>query len=732
MSNPSQSSNGARDQGSANVTSTNVVERGAPGGGRSLAYLSEIPIDRVKGLGGPRHGGNLKKAGIISVMDLLFHFPRRTIDRTRKPPFAEIPLDEEVTAIGTVTRVSLRRPRAKLSIVEVTLTDGVSFLTVAFFNQPWLAKQLPEGTEVAISGVVDRVRGRLQMKPKAVDVLSETAEALVTGRVVPVYGSINKVGQATLRRAMHNALKRARPISDPVPERVLECLNLISRDQAFADIHFPAEQADEIPARRRLAFDELYRLELALAIRKHQQLSKLKGVRHDLNAGLVDSFLESLPYSLTGAQVRAIEEIQGDMASSHPMHRLLQGEVGSGKTIVALAALLTAVQSGFQGAVMAPTEVLAEQHYFGMKPLCDEVGVRMGLLTGSVADRTATLSDIAGGRLDIVVGTHALIQEGVQFENLAMAVIDEQHRFGVHQRVQLREKGDETDPDLLIMTATPIPRTLAMTAYGDLDVTEIDEMPPGRSPVETSVIPSADEQLAWAAIEEEVAAGRQAFVVCPLVEDSDSVEAASAVAEHARLSEIFADLEVGLLHGQMPSAEKQEVMAKMRSGTLDVLVATTVIEVGIDIQNVTLMVIEDAQRFGLSQLHQLRGRVGRGSWPGRCIAISDAQWKLDSKGAIANPDGKARMEAFSDSTDGFLLAEADLRIRRQGTVLGARQSGVPDLKLANILDDRDLLEAARQEAFALVEHDPELEDHPELRAELRAVLGDAAEFLLHS
>ncbi len=719
----------------AQVLAASSVESGTSEGpaerGRTLAYLSRIPVERVKGLGG-KYGGMLKKGGIVSVMDLLFHFPRRTIDRTLKPPFSEIPLGEEVTAIGTVTRVSTRRPRAKLTIIEVTLTDGNSPLIVTFFNQPWLARQLPEGTEVAISGVVDRVRGRLQMKPKAVDVLSGSTEALVTGRVVPVYATVNKVGQAMLRRAIHNALQRSRPIADPVPERILEALDLISRDQAFADIHFPEEKIDEGPARRRLAFDELYRLELALAIRKHQQLARSQGVQHDVTAGLVQAFLESLPYQLTGAQENAISEIQADMASSHPMHRLLQGEVGSGKTVVALAALLTAVQSGFQGAVMAPTEVLAEQHYLGMKPLCDEVGVRMGLLTGSTADRESVLSDIAGGRLDIVVGTHALIQQGVHFSSLAMAVIDEQHRFGVHQRVQLREKGEDTDPDLLIMTATPIPRTLAMTAYGDLDVTELDEMPPGRSPVETSVLPLADENVAWAAVEEEVAAGRQAFVVCPLVDDSETVEAASAVAEHARLSRIFAGLEVGLLHGQLPSVEKERVMERMRAGEIDVLVATTVIEVGIDIPNATLMVIEDAQRFGLSQLHQLRGRVGRGEWPGRCIAISDAPWKLTDKGVVANPDGKARLEVYASSTDGFVLAEADLRIRKQGTVLGERQSGVPDLKLANILDDHDILAAARQEAFALVEIDPDLAHHQELREDLRVVLGDSGEFLLHS
>ncbi len=698
---------------------------------RSLAYLAQIPVERVKGLGGAKTGGQLKKAGVTSVMDLLFQFPRRTIDRTRTPPFAQMPLGEEVTAIGTVVSVQVKRPK-RLTIVEVTITDGVSTLIVPFFNQPFRARQLAEGTEAAVSGVVERVRGRLQMRPKAVDVIGGSGEPLTTGRVVPVYSSINKVGSAILRRAMHNALRRSRPIADPVPDELLESLDLISRDQAFADIHFPEEKVDEIPARRRLAFDELFRLELALAIRKQQQLAQARGVAHDVSAGLVNAFIDSLPYPLTAAQQRAITEIQADLEGDHPMHRLLQGEVGSGKTVVALAALLTAVQGGYQGAVMAPTEVLAEQHFLGMRPLCENVGVRMGLLTGSSTDREETLADIAGGQIDVVVGTHALIQEGVEFSTLAMAVIDEQHRFGVHQRLQLREKGSEADPDVLIMTATPIPRTLAMTAYGDLDVTELDEMPPGRTPVKTTMLPTADEQEAWASVEAELAAGRQAFVVCPLVDDTEAVNANSAIAEHARLSQVFEGRNVGLLHGQLPSAQKEEIMAEMRSGAIDVLVATTVIEVGIDIPNATVMVIEDAQRFGLSQLHQLRGRVGRGEWPGTCIALTDAPWKRDEKGNIANPDGKARIEAFVGSTDGFVLAEADLRIRKQGTVLGARQSGMPDLKLANILDDHDLLVVARREAFAMVAADPGLQRHSELRDELRAVLGDAAEFLLHS
>jgi ATP-dependent DNA helicase RecG len=434
--------------------------------------------------------------------------------------------------------------------------------------------------------------------------------------------------------------------------------------------------------------------------------------------------VESLPYTLTNAQRRAIDEIQADMASPHPMHRLLQGEVGSGKTVVAMAALLTGVQGGYQGAVMAPTEVLAEQHHLGLAPLAELVGVRMALLTGSSADRAAVIRAVADGTVDVVVGTHALIQEGVFFARLGVAVVDEQHRFGVHQRVSLRDKAAGPQPDLLIMTATPIPRTLSMTLYGDLDVSMLDELPAGRKETRTMAVGNSDLELApvYDLVRREAAAGRQAFVVCPLVEDSDKLQAASATAEFERLQRVFPDLGLGLLHGQMRSADKEEVMARMRAGEVDVLVATTVIEVGIDVPNATVMVIEDADRFGLSQLHQLRGRVGRGEHPSTCVLVAGE----------TTAEGEQRIAAMLETTDGFRLAEEDLRIRGQGTVFGARQAGMPDLKLADVLEDMDTLLAARREAFALVADDPSLQAHPEIAEELQALLGDEVEWLLIS
>ena len=716
----------------------------------SLSRLAAVDVGEVKGLGGKR-SESLKKAGVSSVADLLHHVPRRYIDRSLRAPIAKVPIGQEVTILGEVVSVRDRRPRRNLHIIEAVIQDESAKIKAVWFNQSFRLRQLQAATEVALSGQVEAFRGSLQMKSPEVDVLSNKTEGLTVGRVVPVHGTVGGVGPGYLRRAIHNALLRSQPIEDPVPTELKAANGLMERDAAFSAIHFPEEIDHVPPARKRLVYDELFRLELALAMQKRHQMATSSGIAHEIEGELVDRFIDGLPYELTSAQTRVLGEIEEDLKATHPMHRLLQGEVGSGKTVVAVATLLRGVEGGWQGALMAPTEVLAEQHYLGVRGLLADAGlspglgshlgmdslfegggpaVHVALLTGSTAvtnynsdiTRQELGNDIAAGQVDLVVGTHALIQEGVEFSRLGVAVIDEQHRFGVAQRVQLREKAGEAEPDLLIMTATPIPRTLSMTLYGDLDVSIVDEMPPGRTPVETKSISKLDEAKAWEVIQFEVEKGRQAFVVCPLVDDSPKVEAASATAEHERLSHLMPDLRVGLIHGQMKSADKEATMAAYRSGEIDVLVSTTVIEVGIDVPNATVMVIEDAQRFGLSQLHQLRGRVGRGQYPGKCILLADP----------TTTEGEDRLTAMVETTDGFRLAEEDLRIRGQGTVFGTRQSGVKDLKVADILSDFDILVSARRDAFAIVDDDPRLERHPDLREEVTSMHGAEVDWLFVS
>ncbi len=716
----------------------------------TLARLSTIGIEKVTSLGGER-GGLLKKGGLHNVADLLFHVPRKYLDRTKIEPISSARPGSEVTVLGTVEKVDTRRPRSGRLMVTLKVFDGTGRFTVNFFNQPRRAQQLVVGTEALFAGKVEMFNRTLQMNNPVVDPLDK--ESIHTGRLVPVHPEVQGVGAGYLRRGIYNALRRSVPIPDPIPSSIVNQLDLVDRSWAFERIHFPVEDGDPAKARRRLAFDELFRLELALALQKRRQLAEARGRAQAVGGALVEKFLAGLPYQLTEGQKRVLGEIRTDLASPYPMHRLLQGEVGSGKTVVALAAMLEAVGSGLQAAVMAPTEVLAGQHFIGIRLLLalaglapgeeafklgmeslftegSEMPVRIALLTSAQArtnfdqslNRAQIKEAIAAGEIDLLIGTHALIQEGVDFADLAVAVIDEQHRFGVAQRVMLKEKASIADPDVLIMTATPIPRTLSMTLYGDLDVSILDELPPGRVPIKTRAVAKINEEAAWIAVRKSVEAGQQAFIVCPLVEDSPKLELSSATAEFERLGSILGDLRLGLIHGQLPPQQKEAVMASFRAGVIDVLVATTVIEVGIDVPNATVMVVEDADRFGLSQLHQLRGRVGRGTAPGLCLLIADP----------VTEEGERRIAAMVDTNDGFALADIDLMLRGQGTIFGARQSGMADLRVADVLRDIEELLAARREAFALVEADPDLEEHPQLLDEVVAFLGDRVEWLLRS
>ena len=734
------------------------------GAGRRLAQLSELSVSVLRGVG-PAAERDLAELGIATVLDLVTHYPRRYIDGTRLAPIVELASGDKASVLGEVVRVSQPpvrygrggargRPPAR---VELEVADDSGRLKVVFFNQTWRAKQLAVGTLALFFGSVGAYRDALQMVSPAVDVLraaddaAEPGEGTETGRVFPVYPLTERANLTSSRisRMVHEALDRAGVMADPLPPPWRRRFDLLDRTTAFNDIHRPAAMAACEPARRRLAFDELFRLQLALVLRQHRLQEDARGIRHVVarpegDPTLTDRFIDCLPFPLTGAQADAVAAIVGDLAGPLPMHRLLQGDVGSGKTVVAVAAMLVAVEGGHQGALMAPTEVLAEQHAAEVRRLLDGLSVsdartlegrrplRVALLTNktSAGERTSIHEGLADGTVDLLIGTHALLTDKVAFSSLGVVVIDEQHRFGVEQRAALRDKGrgaDGTgrDPDLLVMTATPIPRTAAMVVFGDLDMTVIDEMPPGRQPVSTTWLRSPLEtEEAWTRVREEVASGHRAFVVCPLVEGSDRVQATSVIAEAERLAaEELAGLRVGLLHGQMRPAEKEQAMAAFRLGEIDVLVATTVIEVGVDVPEASVMVIEDADRFGIAQLHQLRGRVGRGGEPSWCYLLSEND----------TPEAATRLSAMERTGDGFELADVDLELRGEGTILGARQKGRSDLKLAKLLFDRDLVEDARALAVDLVTEDPTLAGHGLLVDELRIFIDDdEAQFLFKS
>jgi ATP-dependent DNA helicase RecG len=702
----------------------------------SLRRLADIGVEQLHRVG-PKHRDALHAVGVESVLDLLTHYPRRYIDRTNQADIADLVEGQEAMVLATVRRTTSRRTRQGRSLVEVVLFDGSSYLSVTFFNQAWRVKQLPEGTQVVVFGKVERFRGRYRMTNPLVDLVGDR-----TGRIVPVYPQSEKAGLMSWQIGdwVAEALRRAQTFVDPLPEPWRVRLDLPDRDWAMHQIHAPDSMGESQRARRRLAFDELLRLQVILVMRKRAVEREAAGIRHQVQGELVARFRAGLPFTLTAAQERAVAEIRADMAGPHPMHRLLQGDVGSGKTVVAVAALLTAVEGGHQGALMAPTEVLAEQHHAGVSDLLGgftrpSVGtllpdrpLRVALLTNRTParERSRLHAGLAEGTVDVLIGTHALLTEAVAFRSLGAVVIDEQHRFGVEQRAALREKGPgEVVPDVLVMTATPIPRTAAMTVYGDLDTTVLDELPPGRTPITTRWARGPlEESEAWAQVRAEVAAGRQAFVVCPLIEESERVQARSAAEERDRLSAAeLAGLRLGLLHGQLPPAEKAAVMDEFRRGRLDVLVATTVVEVGVDVPNATVMVIEDADRFGIAQLHQLRGRVGRGDQPSWCYLI----------GAGSGPEAQERLSALERSTDGFELAEVDLELRGEGTILGTRQKGATDLKLASLRRDKALVATAREVAFDLVDHDPGLVGLPDLAEEIRFLVDDEdREFLFKS
>ena len=680
----------------------------------------DSPVTELKRVNG-KLADQLARLEIATVRDLLYHFPHRHVDYSKRAKISELWPGQELTVVGRITEareIPLGRSRRKAT--EAVLTDETGSVRITWFNQGFLARTLKPGTSVAISGKVDAFQNRPVFESPEYDILRPGQESVSTGRLAPVYPLTAGLVGRTLRGLTWQVLQDfLKGLEETAPEDLLSRTSLMPLAKALQQVHYPDSLQSLDRSRRRLAFDELLTLQLSVLSRRQREVGLLEGVGIEAGADFLEGFLSGLPFSLTKAQRRCLDEILEDMArGTPPMNRLLQGEVGSGKTVVALIALLAAISRGYQGAIMAPTEVLAEQHFQtvtkflgGMADTTQSENLltvylevlgrpmSVGLLTGSTRarPRNRLKALVAEGTLDLLIGTHALIQEGVEMPRLALAIMDEQHRFGVMQRSALRQKSEE-NPHTLVMSATPIPRTLTLTLYGDLDISIIDELPPGRQEIQTRYVDPERREAAYGFIRRQVNDGRQAFIVCPLVEESEAIEAKSATDEHERLSrEVFPDLKVGLLHGRMSGAEKDRVMRQFRDGELDILVTTAVVEVGIDVPNATVMLIEGADRFGLSQLHQFRGRVGRGEHKSYCILMSE------------NPSSQAqeRLSALERTRDGFELAEIDLDLRGPGAFFGTRQSGFLKLKMAE-LSDRPMLETARQEATKLLEEDPEL------------------------
>ncbi|MBE0416507.1 MAG: ATP-dependent DNA helicase RecG [Coriobacteriia bacterium] len=662
----------------------------------------------------------LTRLEIETVGDLVRHFPFRYLDLSDVRPLIKVLPGDELTVTGRVHRITVKRPRPRLSIVEVAITDSTGILLGVWFNQPYMADRFQEGEHVAFAGRVEQEYGFLQMKNPFVEKLGRAEGPSYLGRVLPVHRTTEGLTTNWLRRLVASAVDDVADVPDFLPVNLRMRHGLFSERVALRAMHFPRDMAEATEARRRLAYDELLCLQLGLASRRHAITVERPGIAHVIDGPALARLREALPFALTDDQVAAVGEILGDMKSSRPMNRMLLGDVGTGKTAVAAHALAAVADTGTQAAMMAPTEVLAVQYAERVGPLLDEAGISWALLTGSLAakPRADVLADVASGETIVLFGTHALIEKDVKYQRLSLAIVDEQHRFGVAQRLALRQKG--TAADMLVMTATPIPRSLALTRFGDLETSYLRQRPHGEGEprVSTRLVTKTHRDAAYEEVRSAVRQGRQAYVVCALVDESDALQARSANAEARRLQrEVFSDLRVGLLTGKMTPPERLDVMRRFRDGTVDVLVATTVIEVGVDVPNVTVMLIEDAERFGLAQLHQLRGRVGRGQYPGSVLLFADP--KTD--------ESRTRMKAVVATTDGFVLAEEDLRLRGAGQMMGEAQHGLPELTVASLINDADLLDLARADARELIADDPHLSmpEHIPLGTEAKRRFSDA-------
>lgn len=653
-------------------------------------------IKYVKGIG-PKRANKLSKLGIFTVSDLLFYFPRQYEDRNNLRKIFELKDEEKVTIRAIVSSIETSNVRKGLVITKVGVRDETGFARLVFFNQEYISSTLKKGDTVFVFGKVKKTSYGIEMSSCEVEQMSNNPKS--TCGIMPIYpltyGLTNKELINIVKTVFSNEQIY---IKEYLPNKIIQKYKLCSIDFAVKNIHSPTNKESLKVALYRLVFEEFLMLQLGLFLFKNGVTEK-SGVKFEKEQNLV-KILNSLPFKLTNAQNRALNEIIDDMNCEKVMNRLVQGDVGSGKTVVALLALANCVLNGYQGALMAPTEILAEQHFISLNETLSPFGINVGLLVGSLTKKQKenVLQRVKENEIDILIGTHALIEDKVEFNNLGIVITDEQHRFGVRQRNKLSEKG--YNPDILVMTATPIPRTLALILYGDLDISIIDELPPGRQPIETLAVYKDKREKAYnSLVRSEVQKGRQVYIVCPLVEESEAIEAKAAVDLVEELkSEFFSDLRLGLLHGKMKPSEKDETMKKFKNKELDILVSTTVIEVGVNVPNATLMIIENAERFGLAQLHQLRGRVGRGSHKSYCILIYSSKSEVCSQ----------RMSIMEETTDGFKISEKDLEIRGPGEFFGTRQHGLPELKVANIFKHMKILKIAQQEARYIISEDPKL------------------------
>ncbi len=670
------------------------------------------PIQYIKGVG-PKRAKLFEKKGILTVEDGLYFLPRCYEDRRHLKKMSELRAGGKETGFGEILLSGMAFYQNKRKkVFEVVVGDGSGTITLKWFrgNERYLKERFKKGQKMIFSGEVRWFNYQKEIHHPDVEIVEGDIEEdyLNFKRIVPIYSETEGLYQRTLRRLLKSIVDGySDELMSPIPAEIVERQDLIDFSEAFKRVHFPpdGESIEKLnlqrsDGHRRIIFDEFFFLELGLALKK-RGVALETGISFKTGGTLSQKLLNQLSFQLTRAQERALSEIVEDMEKPHPMNRLIQGDVGSGKTIVALLASLRAVEFGYQAAIMAPTEVLAEQHYLTIHRWVEPLGVGVALLTSNIkgSEREEIYDRIRRGEVQIVIGTHAVIQEQVEFHRLGLAIIDEQHKFGVVQRGLLKKKGG--NPDVLVMTATPIPRTLAMTIYGDLDISLIDEMPPGRMPVETRVFPESARNRVYRIVEEEVKKGRQVFIVYPLVEESEKLDLmdATQMAEHLQ-KDVFPGFRIGLLHGRMKSDEKEAIMGEFKERAIHILVATTVIEVGIDIPNASVMVVEHAERFGLSQLHQLRGRIGRGQYPSKCILL--AQYR-------SSEEAKIRLRAMEQTNDGFKIAEQDLELRGPGEFFGIRQSGLPDFRVAHLIRDTPILIEARREAFRLVQGDPDME-----------------------